>query len=359
MGKMNNKVYKSRILLENEIIDGYLSVTDGVIDYVGKECPSGVTYEALDGIIAPGFVDIHCHSNMKKYAWDDPVGVADFHLAHGTTTMLLTYYRDIPHEKLLACLENTKAAMEKCKNVLGAHLEGPYLNANLGFGKGTNDSPDMEKCEEYIKSGVVKQWTSAPEIDGVPELIKRISECGIVPAIGHSSANYEEVKRAYESGARIATHLFDATRAPASAYVGTLEVDFNESCMLMDDMFYEVICDEKWIHVRREKLALLIKTVGIDRVVAITDMSAACVADREDDGMDVALYDGLLRGTKLTMDRVAKNLYNGGFTLSEIFKMTSKNPARALGLSDRGVIAVGMRADLILVGENAEFIKVI
>ena len=129
--------------------------------------------------------------------------------------------------------------------------------------------------------------------------------------------------------------------------------------MLMDDMFYEVICDEKWIHVRREKLALLIKTVGIDRVVAITDMSAACMVGREDDGRDVAIYDGLLRGTKLTMDKVAKNLYNGGFTLHEIFKMTSLNPARALGLSDRGAIREGMRADLILIGENAEFLRVL
>lgn len=356
MEKKNAKVYKSRILLENEILDVYLSVRDGVIEYVGKECPSGVTYEALDGIIAPGFVDIHCHSNMKKYAWEDPVGVADFHLAHGTTTMLLTYYRDIPHEKLLACLENTKLAMERCKNLYGAHLEGPYLNANLGFGQGTNDSPDMKKCEEYIKIGVARQWTSAPEIDGVPELISRLSECGIVPAIGHSAANYGQVKTAYECGARIATHLFDATRAPTSAYVGTLEVDFNEACMLMDDMFYEVICDENWIHVRREKLALLLKTVGIDRVVAITDMSAAGALD---DGSDVTITDGLLNGTKLTMDRVAKNLFKSGFTLPEIFKMTSLNPARALGLSDRGAIRVGMRADLILIGENAELKKVL
>ena len=66
-----------------------------------------------------------------------------------------------------------------------------------------------------------------------------------------------------------------------------------------------------------------------------------------------------LSGTKLTMDRVAKNLYKGGFTLPEIFKMTSLNPARALGLFDRGVIRKGMRADLILIKENAEFRKVL
>lgn len=356
MAKKKTIVYKSKVLLESGIIDGYLSVCDGMIEYVGTDRPDGETCEIGEGIIAPGFVDIHCHSSNRNYAHTDPVEVANFHLSHGTTTMLLTYYRDIPHEKLLCCLENTKLAMKSCRNVYGAHLEGPYLNANLGFGQGTNDSPDMEKCEEYIRSGVVRQWTSAPEIEGVPELIARISECGIVPALGHSAANYGQVKTAYDKGARIATHLFDATRAPESAYVGTLEVDFNEACMLMDGMFYEVICDENWIHVRREKLALLLKTVGIDRVVAITDMSAAC---NEDDGRDVTIYDGLLRGTRLTMDRVAKNLRKGGFTLPEIFKMTSLNPSRALGLNDRGAIRKGMRADLILIGENADFIKVL
>ena len=177
-----------------------------------------------------------------------------------------------------------------------------------------------------------------------------------MPALGHSAANYEQVKKAYENGARITTHIFDATKAPASAYIGTLEADFNESCMLMDDMYYEVICDAKWIHVRKEKLALLIKTVGIDRVVAITDMSAKNTIE---DGCDVNFVDGILSGTKLTMDKVAVNLFNGGYSLNQVFKMTSLNPAKALNLTDRGEIAVGKKADLILVDDKAKFIKVL
>ncbi|MBE6548629.1 MAG: hypothetical protein E7667_07140 [Ruminococcaceae bacterium] len=356
MTQKNTVIYKSKILLESGILDGYLSVCGGVIEYVGTERPMGEICEISDGIITPGFIDIHCHSSNKNCASEDPIEVANFHLSHGTTTMLLSYYRDIPHERLLSCLESTKEAMSKCKNLYGAHLEGPYLNANLGAGYGKNDSPDMERCEEYIKTGVVRQWTSAPEINGVVELIRHISDCGIVPAIGHSEAGYERVKAAYDAGARIATHIFNATKSAKSAYAGTLEVDFNEACMLMDGIFCEVICDSKWIHVRREKLQLLLNSVGIDRVVAITDINAAGVPD---DGMDVSLVNGELSGTKLTMDRVAKNLYNGGFSLPEIFKMTSLNPARALGLFDRGVIRKGMRADLILIKENAEFIKVL
>ena len=164
------------------------------------------------------------------------------------------------------------------------------------------------------------------------------------------------IEKAFENGARITTHIFDATKAPVSPHIGTLEADFNESCMLMDDMYYEVICDQGWIHVRKEKLDLLIKTVGLDRVVAITDMS---VKDTVDDGLDVSFVDGILSGTKLTMDKVASNLFNGGFSLNDIFKMTSLNPATALNLTDRGEIAVGKKADLILVDEKAKFIKVL
>ena len=188
------------------------------------------------------------------------------------------------------------------------------------------------------------------------ELIKLISSEGIVSSIGHSAANYKEVKAAYENGARIATHLFDATKAPETAYIGTLEVDFNEACMLMDNMFYEIICDSQWIHVRKEKLELLIKTVGIDRIVAITDM---CAINSADDGLDVNLTGNILNGTKLTMDRVALNLFSAGFNLCDIFKMTSFNPATALNLSDRGEIAVGKKADLILVDDKARFIRVL
>ena len=350
--------YKSKILLRDNIIDGYLTTEDNVITYVGEKCPTETFIEIPNGIIAPGFIDIHCHTSFKNTGADNPEEVCAFHLSHGTTTMLLSYYRDLSHEELLACLNNTKKAMKTCKNLYGAHLEGPYLNANLGsgFDDKPNPTPNFDNCYEYIQTGIVRQWTSAPEIDGVAELVKLIADNGIVPALGHSAANYQQVKKAYENGARITTHIFDATKGTESKYLGTMEADFNEACMLMDDMYYEVICDAKWIHVRKEKFQLLIKTVGIDRIVAITDMSAI---NRDEDNEDVAFLDGILSGTKLTMDRVAVNLFNGGYTLNEVFKMTSLNPATALRLTDRGEIAVGKKADLILVDDRAKFVKVL
>lgn len=348
--------YKGKLVLKDQIINGFLSVDNGIITYVGDKYDKNDFIEINDGFIAPGFIDIHCHTSFNNSAIDNPEEVANYHLANGTTTLLLSFYRDIPHEQLLNCLNRTKDAMKKCKNLYGAHLEGPYLNATLGYGIGTNDSPDRKKYIEYIKTGIIRQWTCAPEIDGTAEFIKEIASFGIIPAIGHSCANYDQVKMAYDCGARIATHLFDATKAPESKYGGTLDLDFNESCMLMDEMFYEVICDKNWIHIRKQKLDLLIKMVGFDRIVAISDMNAVGSAEDE---QDVRFINGDLSGTKLTMKKVASNLFNAGYSVCDIFKITSLNPARALNLSDRGQIAVGKKADLILVDEKANFIKLL
>ncbi|MBP5467356.1 MAG: amidohydrolase family protein, partial [Clostridia bacterium] len=312
--------------------------------------------------IMPGFIDIHCHASAKNMATNDPKEVADYHKSHGTTSMLLTYYRDVPHEKLLKCLNEVKQLIGK-SNVVGAHLEGPILNANFGTGSGNpQEFPDKSKYDKYIESGIVKQWTSSPEVDGVCDMIKDIAAAGIVPAIGHSKATYEQVLKAYKAGAKLTTHIFDATGTTKdeNTMAGTEDISFDEACMLMDDMYYEVICDKNWVHVKKEKLALLIKTVGIDRVVAITD---SFMSDG-DDTSDINVFysaDGKadLSGSKLTMDKVALNLYNAGYTLPEITKLTSYNAAKLLRLTDRGEIAVGKKADMLILDKDTKLLKVL
>ena len=353
------KTFKGNIILKDSIFNGYVSTEGGNIVYIGTEKPDyySDTEKTGNGFIAPGFIDIHCHSSQFFSAKDNQEEVADFHLNHGVTTMLLTYYRDICHEELLQCLNKTAVAMKTKKNLYGAHLEGPYINASLGFGVGEELIPDQKVYDEYIKTGIVRQWTCSPEIAGTEKFIERIGAAGIIPAIGHSMASYTQVKAAHERGAKIVTHLFDATGcSEPPAYRGTKGFSFDEACMLMDDMFYEIICDCEWIHVKKEKLDLLIKTVGEDKIVAVSDMSCA---GAEDDGRDVNISGEDLCGTKLTMDKVARNLFRAGYGLNRIFKFTSLNGARALGLDDRGEIAVGNKAHLIYVNENAEFQKIL
>ena len=350
---------KGKIVLSNSVIDGFITIKDGFITYVGETAPQGDMIDYGDNFITPGLIDIHCHSSLLESARDNPEAVADFHLAHGVTSMLLTFYKDTPHEKLLDCLSKIRSLIKTKRNVLGAHLEGPYINSSLGYddGKKIQNLPEKDKYESYILSGVIKQWTFAPELDGVIPVIKRASEYGIIPSIGHSKASYDQVKSAYDNGAKIVTHIFDATGyTDNSEFKGTKDLTFDQACMLMDDMYYEVICDGEWVHVRKQMLDLLIKTVGIDKVVAITDLD---ISDAIDDGRDIAVVDGQLAGTKLTMDIVCRNLFRAGYSVHDIFKMTSKNPASALNLADRGQIKEGLIADLCLFDKDMNFIKVI
>ena len=350
---------KGKIVLKDSVLNGYLSIENKIITYIGATPPKGDIIDFSENFITPGLIDIHCHSSMQYSARENPGEVAAFHLSHGVTGLLVSFYKDTPHDKLLKCLEEVKVAMKSHFNLLGAHLEGPYINGSLGYddGRKINILPEKDKYKQYVSSGIIKQWTFSPELDGVIPVIKYANENGIVPAIGHSEASYSQVKSAYDNGAKIVTHIFDATGITDNAeFRGTKDLSFDQACMLMDDMFYEVICDSEWVHVRKEMLDLLIKTVGIDRIVAITDLD---ISDAEDDGRDIAVVNGQLSGTKLTLDKVCLNLFRAGYNVFDIFKMVSLNPARALNILDRGEIAVGKRADLCLFDKDMKFIKLL
>ncbi len=345
--------YKANIVLENQVLEnGYLSVDDGKICYVGKSLPQNSEIIDLGNkYIGAGFIDIHCHASLKNTAFDDIKEVSDFHFSHGTTSMLLTIYRSFTHEQMVDFIDRVKAFMQQKTNVVGVHLEGPYLNTSKGTGS-ANAKQLLPNKDEYMKladSGLVKNWTCAPEEQGVLQFISDVSKQGANVAIGHSAASYDQVEQAYKNGARIVTHIFDATGTAdyPNPVAGTEDVSFDEACMLMPDMYYEVICDRDWVHVRREKLRLLIKTVGLDRVVAITDCFMGT-----DDGSDINFINGELSGSKLTMDRVAANLYREGYSLNEVFKMTSLNPAKAIKLDNVGKLEVGYKADLVCFSVN-------
>lgn len=338
-------------VLEN----GALLVRDGIIAYAGAlaDAPAA-EYQPVEGILTPGFVDIHCHAAGQVFAHEDPEAVAEHHLNHGTTAMLLTLYRDLGFDRTMQALEDIKNRMPV--NVLGVHLEGPYLNPRYGTGQvGTV----QVRKEEYIRlaeSGIIRQWTCAPEVAGVMEFIRYIKAKGIVPAIGHSEASPEQVFEAEQAGARIVTHLFDATGCSyaQTRWAGTLETDFSTAALVCDDLYYEIICDRAGIHVRPEFVKLAIKAAGLDRIVAITD----CYVGPED-GSDVN-FDGTdLSGSKLTMDAAARNFKALGLSLPEVFQVVAENPAKAIGMESLvGSLKAGCRGDVLVVDEDINILHI-
>ena len=343
---------KGRLLLPEGILEtGALVAENGRILYAGpaQTAPEGV-YEEVSGILAPGFVDIHCHAAGQIFAHEDPEAVAQYHLAHGTTGMLLTLYRDLPHEKMRSAVRRIKEAMAPGSNILGVHLEGPYLNPRYGTGHGGSVQVVEAEYRELAETGVIRQWTCAPEVPGTMEFIRYIADKGIVPAIGHSEASPEQVRQAEQAGARIVTHLFDATGCsrPKTRWAGTLETDMATAALVCDGFYYEIICDREGIHVRPEFVKLAVKAAGTQRIVGITD----CYVGPED-GSDVN-FDGTdLSGSKLTMDQVARNFLALGFSLPQVFRIVAENPAKAIGMEKEvGSLKVGCRADVLVIDEH-------
>lgn len=348
-----------QVVLGDKIIrDGIIVVEKEKIVYAGEKKDIPIPEKIIDcgdKIIGPGFVDIHCHAGNAFSEEHEPLeSVLEYMNAEGTTGVLITLYRSLGHKKTLEAIEEIKGLMKSNKSILGVHMEGPYLNPNYGaVANGeTVFAVNKKEYQEIIDKEVVVQWTFSPEVDGTDLFLGDIVKAGIIPAIGHSNADVSQVRRAYENGASIVTHIFDATgcsREPL--FGGTLELDFNQAAMLCDNMYYEVICDKNGYHVRYEMLNLLIRTVGIDRVAAITDFTK-----RGTNGDDVAYENEEkktgLYGSGLTMRQVAANLKAHGFSVSDIFKMTSENPSKAIKMYDRiGSIEPGKNADLVITDE--------
>lgn len=335
--------------------DGALLVRGGSIAYAGTMAAAPqADYEPAGGIIVPGFVDIHCHAAGQTFAHEDHRKVAEHHLHHGTTAMLLTLYRDLGFDRTLQALETIKEDMP-C-NVLGVHLEGPYLNPRYGTGQVGKVQVNKDQYIRLAETGIIRQWTCAPEVDGVMEFIRYIKAKGIVPAIGHSEASAQQVFQAAQAGAGIVTHLFDATGCSyaRTRWAGTLETDFSTATLVCDDLYYEIICDRAGIHVRPEFVKLAIKAAGLDRIVAITD----CYVGPED-GSDVN-FDGTdLSGSKLTMDAAARNFKALGLSLNQVFQVTAENPAKAIGMENIvGSLKEGCRGDVLVVDEDINILRI-
>lgn len=352
---MTEYTLRGAAVIGDELVpDASVCVRDGTIIYAGAADGAPTVGEVIHGdIIMPGFVDIHCHSGGEIWFYDDPVAACEYHRAHGTTTMCATFYRSLDNEELIRAIGSIKKTMEVCPTICGVHLEGPYLNPK--YGSDPSDEPVVCRREEYLpllESGIIRQVTVAPELEGSEELIRELTSRGIVASIGHSAASPAQVASAVAAGAKNVTHLFDATGASISPtrWDGTIETDFNCAALCEDGLTYEIICDRDGVHVRPEMVRLAAKAAGIDNIIAITD---ACGGDGEGD--DVNFVGDELTGSKLTMNRVAKNFAAIGFDLPTVSKFCSLNPARLLGLDGEiGALEVGKKADIVVLDKDFE-----
>lgn len=319
--------------------------------------------------IVPGFLDIHTHGavggDVNGASAEDFEKICRFQATQGLTGWQASILTDT-REQTLHCIEQYNAWKKmdhQGAELLGLHLEGPFLAAEYkgAMPEHLLQKPNLELLKEYQEAagGDIRYITVSPEVEGVIEAIPEMRRLGMTVAIGHSGADYETAQRAIAAGAAGATHVGNAMKLLHQHFPAIW------GAVLEDDQVYcEIICDGRHLH--PGTVRLIIKTKGLDRVVAITDsIMAAGLPDGNYrlgvndvvvvEGDAKLASDGTRAGSTLTAGTALKNLLAfTGKPLEDILPLLTENPARLIGIFDRtGSIEKGKDADVVVLdGEN-------
>lgn len=367
-------IKNAKLVLENGILwDGALLVSgDRIVDY-GRESQLTIPEDAqivdAGGLyVGPGFVDIHVHGGGGANFHEDPEQTAGFYLNHGQTTVLATTYTDMNTEKFCMAIRKVRHAMETGKAgkaIGGFYMEGPYMNPKYGADSENNPWRGAIREEDYKRivdeaGELVKVWAIAPERTDIAPFLQYAKQVnpGVMFAVGHSEATTEQIEALRHYGIGLKTHCMDATAA-ISDWEGTRGCGPDEDCLLDSNMYAEVICDSQGIHVNPGLIRLILKNKGLDKVVLITDGTDSegeapeALRDIKDLRFDSM---GRLSGSKLTMDQACRNMMtHTNCGIAQAFIMAARNPARVIGMGNEiGTIAVGKRANLVLVSDSME-----
>jgi N-acetylglucosamine-6-phosphate deacetylase len=342
----------AQAVVDGELItDCWLSVENEVITDIQEGIHPNPD-QIIAGTLIPAFVDIHSHGGGGSYFSDaDPMKAVEFHRAHGTGTIVASLVSE-PLDELKRQISNL-VPLYHAGVIAGIHLEGPYLaHARCGAHRPENlINPRWEDLSELLEigEGSIVMVTIAPELDGALECIGKLTDHGVIAAIGHTAASLETMESAIDAGAEVVTHFSNGMVKPSGNRTLT------DALLDEEQLSMELILDGE--HVSAE---IVEELLAIDplRLILVTDaMSAAGQPDGEykigalpvhvRNGV-ARLENGSLAGSTLTMDAAFTRLVKEyGVTLVDAVDASSGNAARALGMEDRGVIAVGAVAEFL------------
>lgn len=373
------KIFNGKVITPYRILPEASIVINGpLIEGVHEknvEVDDAIEIDVKGKFITPGFIDIHVHGGGGHDFMDGDesafLKIAEVHAQYGTTSMLPTTL-SASREELMNTLRAYEIANERNTNgaqFLGLHLEGPYFAMSQ---RGAQDpryirDPDPTEYREILAaSSSIKRWSAAPELKGAVEFGKYMKSKGVLPAIAHTDAIYEDVVVAFENGFTLATHLYSGmsgvTRRNAFRYAGVIE-----SAYIIDEMDVEIIGDG--IHLPPPLLKLIYKIKGADRTALITDaMRAAGMPPGESilgslhNGLKVIVEDAVAKlpdrssfaGSVATADRLVRTMISmADIPLLDAVRMITSTPARILGVYDtKGSLNKGKDADIVIFDNN-------
>lgn len=362
-------IINAKLILDDQVVEGKNIFFDEKIVSFSDAMPQELTdiIDAKGAYLSPGFIDIHIHGSGGADVMDATPEtlqtISSTLLRTGTTSFLATTMT-MSKTAIDNALRNVREHADTVKgaNVLGIHLEGPFLNPEK---HGAQDKqyicePDMELIGPYLDR--IRMITIAPEMPGAEYFIKKLSEDypHIVLSIGHSDAGFEQSKKSFGWGISHATHLFNAMNPYHHRKPGIVGAvfDSNVSCDIIADL----------VHTHPSVLKLVHRVKG-ERLMLITDaMRAGCMKNGTYDlgGRSVTvengkalLEDGTLAGSVLKMNDALKHMRDAaGMTTVEAVNAVTKIPARKLGLK-KGEFKIGHDADMVIFDEDFSIITTI
>jgi N-acetylglucosamine-6-phosphate deacetylase len=358
-----------------ELSDAGILFRDGVIESIAPRAalsapPGAQEISALEETAVPGFIDVHIHGagghDVMEGTKEALQAVTGMVARHGTTSMVAT--------TVTANTEDTVRSVEGIARyicgqhetggaraeVLGLHFEGPFISpARRGVHpKEWIKLPSADLLERFLRAadGKAQILTVAPELLGAAPLIDRARKAGLVVAIGHTDATYEQARAAIARGARHAVHVYNAMRPFSHRDSGVVG-----AVLTSEEVSAELIADG--VHVDEAAMRLLLQAKGASGVVLISDgISATGMPDGNYmlgqfevtvSGGVCRNVEGKLAGSTLTLDRALRNIVGLGASLGDAVRMLTANPASLLGLEfKKGALRAGADADIVLLGED-------
>ena len=371
-------IANAKILTPFEEKTGWVLVEDGkitAIESAGEIPADAVKVDAKGSWLCPGFVDIHVHGGGGREAMegkaDAILAMANAHALHGTTTILPTTLCAslVQTEQAVDAVKSAMKSPDRLASIAGVHLEGPYLNpAQAGAQKPdrilTPAKHDWRWILQY--DDVVRMAGIAPELDGAYEMAEALAERGVTVTAAHTDAEYGCMEEALNHGFSDITHLYSAC-STVKRVKGFRVGGAVEAGLTLDGFTVQIIADG--CHLPPELIRLIYRCKCADRIELITDALCFAASGLEDGsvvtdsvGTQMIYKDGVMKlmdekafaGSVATTDRLIHTVCAAGIPLRDAVRMATDTPARRIGLTNKGRIAPGCDADLLLMNENLQ-----